>query len=571
MSERSRRLWRIAAVLVIAGVPVIASLVNLATPFVHYARFGFVASSNGVVAAVLPDSAASDAGVKPGDRLDVATLTPQQRVYLHWPLTLAGTRTTFRFVKGPARAVTLVARSGHSSFGVKLSYFAFFYLLVLSIIATVLVAAALVLAHPSRMTWAFLFFAAGSQTGSPILTALISPPWIVAYSAYCGIVWFAASIALVVFALRFPADQVRGVGAVADRWLPWLAVIVAPFIVYANVGLVYRGTNTTGFESLLTIASTALYALAVVTFGIRYTTEGQDERPRMAWVIASFLVGYAGSVATRIFDSVGLAVPSELWNFLLTLNVAGPIAVAYAIVKQRVISVRFFVNKAVIFAVLASLAIGALVLLDWSVAGRLERLFPIGGVARIGVNVAAALVLGLLMSWLYAPLRDFVDRHLFPQQYRTRRTMIELARGLVHTESAQMIDEALVRSVSGSLEIGSVAVFVRGDDGTFRREAAEGWGDDDVLERLDMERLADSFEQAKGALRFADLQLIGGRVPTGDAAPAVGFPIFVRGTLSRFVLFSGHPHGLELDPSERRLIGEVTRAASHGFARLSQM
>ena len=73
-------------------------------------------------------------------------------------------------------------------------------------------------------------------------------------------------------------------------------------------------------------------------------------------------------------------------------------------------------------------------------------------------------------------------------------------------------------------------------------------------------------------MRFADpAALISPRVPAGDAAPALGFPIFVRGELSRFVLFSGHPHGLDLDPSETALIGDVTRAASHGFARLSQL
>jgi hypothetical protein len=51
----------------------------------------------------------------------------------------------------------------------------------------------------------------------------------------------------------------------------------------------------------------------------------------------------------------------------------------------------------------------------------------------------------------------------------------------------------------------------------------------------------------------------------------MGFPIFDQHRLSRFVLFSGHPYGLELDPSETRLLWEVTRAASHGLARLSQL
>ncbi|MFZ0031024.1 MAG: hypothetical protein WAK84_04035 [Candidatus Cybelea sp.] len=572
MTDRRRRFYRIAAVLVIAAVPIVSSLFNLATPFIPYGKFGFAASGNGTITGVRPFSAAADARLKPADRFDVAALSPQQRVYVHWSLTLAGRKAEFLLRKGPAPAVTLVARRSHASAFEIALYFLVFDLFSLSLIAIVLIAAALVLAHPSRMMWAFLLYAAGSLAGSPIITALVSPPWVVAYSACCGILWFGASVALIVFALRFPADRVRGAGAIADRWLPWVAVVAAPFIVAANVSLVYRGTDTDGFEHFLTIASTVLYCLAVIVFGFRYITEDRDERPRIAWVIASFLVGYAGIVAVRICESLNISVPDDFINLLLSLIVVVPIAVAYAIGRQRVISVRFFVNKAFIFAVPAGLTISAIILLDWFIAWRLERIFSNGGtVAIVVANVAAALALGFLTLWLYPTIRDFIDRHIFTQQYRARQHMQELAKGLADINSPRMIDEALVRNVSGSLGIDSVAVFVRDENGTFRREAARGWGEDDALERFDTERLAAAFEQARGAVRFADPHLISPRVPAGDAAPALGFPIFVRGELSRFVLFSGHPHGLDLDPSETALIGDVTRAASHGFARLSQL
>ncbi|MFZ0363426.1 MAG: hypothetical protein WAL67_04410 [Candidatus Cybelea sp.] len=572
MTDGRRRFCRIAAVLTIAGFPVVSSLFNLATPFIPYGKFGFAAAGNGTITHVRPFSAAAEAGLKPADRFDVPALSPEQRVYVHWSLTLAGRKAEFALRKGPAPTVTLVARRSHASAFEIALYFAIFDLFALSLIAIVLIAAALVLAHPSRMTWAFLFYAAGSIAGSPILTALVSPPCVVAYSACCGILWFGASVALVVFALRFPGDRVAGAGAIADRCLPWIAVVAAPIIVAANVSLVYRGTDTDGFEHFLTIASTVLYCLAVIVFGFRYFTEGRDERPRIAWVIASFLVGYAGIVVVRICDSLNISVPDNVVNLLLSLIVVVPIAVAYAIGRQRVISVRFFVNKAFIFAVLAGLTIGAIILLDWFIAWRLERTFSNGGTpAVVAVNVAAALALGFLMSWLYPAIRDFIDRHIFTQRYRARQHMQELAKDFANINSPQMIDEALVGNVSGSLGIDSVAVFVRDEDGTFRREAARGWGDDDGLDRLDIERLAAAFERARGAVRFADPRLISRRVPAGDAAPALGFPIFVRGELSSFVLFSGHPHGLDLDPTETHLIDEVTRAASHGFARLSQL
>jgi hypothetical protein len=199
-------------------------------------------------------------------------------------------------------------------------------------------------------------------------------------------------------------------------------------------------------------------------------------------------------------------------------------------------------------------------------------MFTGAGASAIGaVNLVAALALGSLMPWFYSGVRNGVNRCFFPQQHRARRQMLQLAEGLARADSTQTIGEALVHRVADSLEVGSVAVFACGEDGTFRREVAQGWADDDALERLDTERLSAAFEAARAPLRITDLQLVSRRVPTGDAAPAVGLPIFVEGKLSRFVLVSGHPHGLDLDPSEKRLIGEVTRAASHGLARLSQL
>ncbi|MGA8576981.1 MAG: hypothetical protein WB609_15015 [Candidatus Cybelea sp.] len=570
MSDRARRLRRIIAVVALAGVPFIVALVNLATPFAPLGKFGFTAGRDGTVTAVSPSSAASKAGLRPGDRFDVAALSPQDRVYLNWAWVLAGTNAQFRLSKGPARLVTLVASKPNASAPSTNTYFALFEFLVLSNIAVLLLGAALALAYPSRMAWAFLFYAAGSQAGSHF-TALLSPPGAVAFSAYHGMFWFAMAPALIVFALRFPANRVRGAGAIADRWLPWFAVAVAPLFIAANAALVYRGVDTSIFENSVTIVSTVLYCAAVAVFAARYITEGPEQRPRMAWVIASFLVGYGGIIIWSIWDLVGLVSPNFAL-FLSALNVAVPIAVLYTISNRRVISVWYFVNKALIFAVLVAVVVGLIVLLDSLIARRLDERFPDAGVvAVVAVNVAAALVLGFFLPRLYGATRDLVDRYFFRRQYRVRQQMLRLAEPLAYADSKKKIDDLLVHSVVSNMEIGSVAVFVRRQDGTFHLEAARGW-EGNTLDQRDSERLLSAFERSRGALRLAELRPpIDRGVPRGDAAPTMGFPIFDQHGLMRFVLFSGHPYGLDLDPSETRLLWDVTRAASHGLARLSQL
>lgn len=570
MSDRGRAV-RIMAVVAIAGVPFVVALMNLATPFAPLGKFGFTAGRDGRITAVSPSSAASKAGLKPGDRFDIAALRPQERVYLNWAWVLAGTSAEFRLSEGPARLATLVARKPKASALSTDTYFALFQFLVLSNIAVLLLSAALALAHPSRMTWAFLFYAAGSQLGSHF-TALLSPPGVVAFSAYHGMLWFAMAPALIVFALRFPTNRVGGVGKIADRWLPWFAVAVAPLFIVANVALVYRGVDTSVFENSVTLVSTVLYCAAVAVFAARYITEGLEQRPRMAWVIASFLVGYGGIIIWSIYDLVG-SVPPNLALLLSALNVAVPIAVLYTISKKRIISVWYFVNKALILVVLVAIVIGLIVLLDSLIARRLAERFPdVGLAAVIAVNVAAALVLGFLLPRLYGATRDVVDRYFFRRQYRVRQQMLHLVERLAFADSKEKIDDVLVHGVVYNMDIGSVAVFVRGQDGTFHLDVSRGWNEGNMLDQRHIERLQGAFERSRGALRLAELRpTIDGSLPRGDAAPTTGYPIFDQNGLSRFVLFSGHPYGLDLDPSETRLLWDVTRAASHSFARLAQL
>ncbi|MBV9055368.1 MAG: hypothetical protein JO078_08630 [Candidatus Eremiobacteraeota bacterium] len=558
-------------VLAIAGIPLVASFFNLATPFIPYGRFGFRAAGDGTVTSVERSSPAAEANIKPGDRLDVAALTPQQRVYAHWTLTLAGKKSEFLFTKGPARSVTLVARRYAAGFEAT-SYFASFALLALIDIATTLIAVAVVFRAPSRMTWAFLVDAVGSQIASLILVPLASPAWVAAYSMYYGILGYLACGAFVVFALRFPSDRVAGIGRVVDRWAMPLAGALAIPVIVANVGVIYRGLDSDGIEYFLKIVSIAFYAVAMAIFIARYYTEHLYERSRMAWVIASFLVGYAGIIIVRIVETMGFAPPRDVTMLLLTLKVLVPIAIAYAILKQRIISVRFFLNQAVIVAAIALISLGSIALLDWLVAWGFHVQFSNrGAVLFVAADMAAAVLVAICMPALYRATRNAVDRTFFRREYAARQKLLNLAQRFAAADSAQTMGQDLVRSIVGSLEVGSAAVFARGNDGAFAREAAEGWTNDEVLEHIDAERLADAFEKRRGPLPFTDVELVSRRIPSGDASPVVGFPIFVRGRLSRFVLFSGHPYGLELDPSEKRLLGEVTRAASHGFARLSQL
>ncbi|MBV8198919.1 MAG: hypothetical protein JO263_12375 [Candidatus Eremiobacteraeota bacterium] len=570
MSDGARRFSTVAAIVAVAGVPVVASFLNLATPVFPFGQYGFSARGDGSIVSVVPSSSAADAHIKAGDRLDLRAMSPQERIAAHWALTLAGRSSRFLFTRGPARSVRLTAR--RSTTGTFAFDTSFVLVWALADIVTLLIAVALVLRIPSRMTWAFLIDACGEQSGSSILIALLSPVWVAAYSTWYGILGYLSCPALAVFALRFPSDRVAGIGALADRWLLWAGAALAVPVVVSNIGFIYFAADTDAIEAFLILVGIAFYGLTLFIFIARYLTENLYQRARMAWVIASFLVGYAGVVVIRIGQTAGFAPPREATLLLLSLKVLVPIAVAYAILTQRIVSIRFFINRAAIVVVLAVISIGSVALLDWTIVRFLGVPFSSKGAAVfVAADVAAVIVLALCMPALYRVIRDAVYRTLFRREYVARQHLLKLAQRFATADSAQAIGEDLVWSIAGNLEMGSIAVFVRRADGTFWREASKGWTEDNVLEEPDAQRLASAFEKRRDALPLTELHLVSRGIPSGDAQPVVGFPIFVGGRLSRFVLFSGHPYGLDLDPSERRLLGNVTRAASHGFARLSQL
>ncbi|MBV9233760.1 MAG: hypothetical protein JO030_06945, partial [Candidatus Eremiobacteraeota bacterium] len=506
--DGKRRLWTIAAFVPIAGIPLLASLLNLATPVFPFGKFGLSARGNGTIVSVVRSSSAANAHIKPGDRLDLRAMSPQERIHAHWALTLAGTSSRFLFATGPARSVRLIAR--RSTAGTFAFDSSFVLVWAVADIATILIAAALVLRIPSRMTWAFLVDASGEQSGSSILIALLGPTWVAAYSTWYGILGYLSCPALAMFALRFPSDRVAGIGAVVDRWLPWVGAALAVPVIVSNIGLIYFAADTGGIETFLTPVSISFYWLTLFIFIGRYLTENLYQRARMAWVIASFLVGSAGVVVIRIGQITGFAPPPpEVTLLLLSLKVLVPIAVAYAILTQRIISIRFFINRAAIVGAVAAIAAGSIALLDSIIMHIFRIRFSSERIALFAAADAIALAaLAIYMPALYGITRDVINRIFFRREFAARRRLIKLAQRFAAADSAQAIGKDLVRSISANLQVGSIAVFARGGDDAFHREASAGWSHNDALERLDAERLAVEFERRGGALSFANVQLV---------------------------------------------------------------
>lgn len=291
------------------------------------------------------------------------------------------------------------------------------------------------------------------------------------------------------------------------------------------------------------------------------------ERSLLVWTTATIFVVYVlntvayvpafiPSLDTQLFDDVlrytgGAAA-------LLT-----PFTIAYAILNRRLLDIGFVVNRGTSIALISAVAIVLFATLEWALGSFFSGL---GSGAVLAINVSAAIAFGLFAPALYRWIASFVERNLFRRQYTARERIGRLAAALPFAESTAAIAETLTHGVCSSLGLPSGAVFRRErDDKIFVRDAAVGWIGGEQLEPIDAERIEMALQGTRSVLRISDQYLQGRLLPSGDRAPAVAYPLFVRQALIGFVLYSIYPGNVDLDPDERALLGEVTQQGSRGY------
>lgn len=246
----------------------------------------------------------------------------------------------------------------------------------------------LVLLRPSALTWSFFVYglsaAIGSELGTiyaPIRLQVLEIIWLTLVTGP------AALGAFIIFALRFPSNVCTGWKRVGERAVLAIEAVLMSLALYSAIGVLVLAHGIVAIGHGLALVYDAGYVAGAAVFVATIVSATPQERPRIMWVILGFIFGYGGVVVLNLLGSLALP-PIPVYNMLQTLNILVPIAVTYAILKHRVIDVRFFLNRALVYGALTTIGIGLLVLLDFAVAKRLETF-------GVVVEVAGALVLGI--------------------------------------------------------------------------------------------------------------------------------------------------------------------------------
>ena len=555
----SRSVWRVTAVVLIAFVGLANTVPDITLAWHPFSDFGMQLDSAATVIGVDPTKSAARAGVRPGDRIDLAATPFSSRQYITTGFATApeGKHAVFAFARpGGARRADLVAEPRQRSLLDNLTN----SLLMLTFGSMIAIGASLVLLRPSKMTWAFFLFAAFSGIQSTVSLAYLST-WAFLADTLIWSLSAASAVPFAIFALRFPNDEATGWRRRAQSIILWSLVVLVPLGIWNSFGvpLGLRSSETQTVGGVVAIAGLLFVA---VVFALTYAHAPAVDRAKIRWVMLGLLIGETGSLIWQVGGTLpGIAVPWSIpvLNLVLSMQIAVPITVAYAIVRHRVFDVRFVLGRAVVYGLITTAVVVFVALIDF-VAGKLLAETHLAAVGEVG----AAIVLGLSLNSMHKRAEHTVDTMLFRSRRRAGKRLERVGSGLLHAESPDAVTQAIVSEPLEAFALLSSAVLRRNGDGSFVRAAALGW-EGASNETLDARMpVVLQLSATNTPLAVTDGLWPPGLLPPGSRRPAYALPISIRGRLDTIAFFGAHASGEDLDPDELHILTQLLAAA--GFA-----
>ncbi len=557
-----RRLVRNAVVTLLVLFALISIYSAARELWVPRGTIGLDGDYGAVVRAVSPDGPAARAGIRAGDRLDLGATPFDQRRFvagLNAAVPL-GTAVHVRFVRdGVSRDVALVSEPDVYSDSDRFTLF----LQCVASLVFVVVGATLIVLRPSRATWGFgLYCLLALPTANDpfrFLPAAADFGFLMGYDVVQNV----GVVGLVVFALEFPRPFAIPWRERVLKSLPAVFLVLALMTAYPDIANLIFATSARVENHLLQLAFGATFALAIFIIFDSYTRIAREERERLRWVIAGFVLGLATNYlgTTLLFSSlIPIAPPLWVTNVLVSLNVLLPLTVAHAVVRHRVLDIDFVIGRAIVYAALTTMLAGLFGLLDWLFGSTLEE-FRLSRLAEAAIAISIAFA----FDFLHTRTERAVEAIFFRKRRAAEARLARLARDLPDARSLALIERALVGEVVDAFGLTSAAIYLRAGgepDGAFLRTTSQGWSDAQNASLDDDDLLVLALRSRKRPVDLAELPWRRSDVPNRAHAPLVAIPITSRSQLAGLVLYGGHPDGSDVDPSEVAQLERLVGAAS---------
>jgi hypothetical protein len=563
----ARRFWGFVLAL-LAGLVIAVGWGETLSPTSHW-LFPIRVADEGAGPVVLnvrgPANAIVPPDVRAGDAVDIESLGLVRRIRLQF---------------GAPPGTTLTVRTRHDGVWtahILTAYDApkhpFLQAWALLFVVTVggLIVAIVAFRRPSLATAALVFWSANAITSSGAATLFVGlPDPFFSIWAVLSLTIFTSwpAIALVPFITRFPHPAATRDGRlrVAAGDAVFWAYGCASLLEFLNEPLILKSWPQ--FDTFMTYLSTiASVAFAALVFA---AVRGEDRR-RIGWVIAGYVIASIGSLGFNLLDSVvfGARAPTnELPWFVVPMSaavlaeVAFPIALAYAVLRYRVLDVGFVVNRAVVYAFVTATIVVVISFVDW-ISGKLISESRIAVAAEAAVTIA----FGVALHTVHARIEKFVDRFIFRARYVAERRMQSAIDALAFATTERAIDVALVEEATTILGLQCAAVYRRSEKTPdFRLCGAVGWPETCASSLDENSLLVRTIRAQERTLFIADLGVVDPSLPASEHGPAVAVPIATQHTVIGIALYGNDRDGGSPDPEILALLGRMCSSAATAYS-----
>ncbi len=522
--------------------------------------FGMTTDLHWRVAQIVHGAPAYLAGIKVGDHIeDVEPFNMRLSLGAFAEVfALAGERASFVDVSSPGqREVTLTARPlERLSAGGVVSQ----AMLEASCVVFVFVGAWLALVRPTMLTWGF--YLTGAACVWAFGPAILVPHWLAlpVLSLWQFIV-SAGICGFLDFSLRFPSGALTGWRKIVERFIPYL---FAGFVALGFGEILVQDYNFPGAsfvawtDNLQYVVIMLASAVGSMSLAGTYRASRDLERQRIAWVVLG-LICVAISIVVFIFTALGVWNESP-WNWVVeSIIIVFPLAVAYAVVRHRVIDVRFVVSRAIVVGVLAAVVGTIVVVVDWLFSTRFTN-SPLETAIYAAIGVAVGLTLNAARRRVGAA----VDALFFRRWHRALDRADAIAQSVAHAAAREDLYEPLTSALADAFSLASCAFFERVTDGGFMRMAAFGWPRKTLWHVLPGDPI---LLRARGSrpISLDSPEWTETSVPLGVARPSLLVPIIAGKEVVALLLCGAHVDGTGLDPDEIKMIRDICADAGRVY------
>lgn len=546
--------------------------------------FGFYSSNNGLITDVrgpFPDEASSpafQAGLQPGDRLDLAqmrcipinTRRCASAMAALGGMRLVGDQERAELAlaassEGPARQVEIVAKRRPYNWWVV----AVLVLDQLAAMLVILAAAWLVWTRPGPMTWGFflyvIWFNPGQSSEYYAWLQRYSPAALLTQNILGAIAQGVGSAGFIWFALRAPVDETTMRWRPVERALPVIAILLAVLLSLSYANVFGYPTETVTRAGILSEVALAACAFAILL--ARRTELSPQNYQRLRWVIWGCLIGLpalaiadAGTLTTMLdFLWKGSPPPEQFWGLLYLVNGVLCLFVSEAIRRPHVVTVSIPIRRVTILGLLISLPVLFLHQQIDHIREGLTEVFAL----PTWTWVVIATVIIFLLSRMHELIVHHVDR-LFNRSIAAAGK--RLGNAILSAEDFAEVEANLVQGVRSALDLASAGVF-RHEGRIFRRTAADqAW--DTATQTIDLSDPMLERISARHPFGITAEAATRNRLPAGLGRPILAVPVGDRLRCLALALYGSHAAGTDLNHDERAMLAELANLAASAFMKL---